>query len=108
MMSVRRALWSLVRQRRVLVLSWLRTQFDEEIADRRLTYEGGRIILTEIACLSSRDLGMGTCGCYSHSTWREYEISRRAALDMIRESIQRGDLEIWDEQPYMWATRVLV
>ncbi len=108
MISVSRALRSLVRQKKVLVLSWLDTQFGEEIADRRLTYEGGRIILTEIACLSSRDLSMGTCYCYSHPTWREYEISRRDALDMIRESLQRGDLEIWDEQPYMWATRVLV
>jgi len=108
MVSVRDSLSSLVRQRKVLVLSWLHTQFGEEIADRRLSYEGGRIILTEIACPSSRDLGMGTCYCYSHPTWREYEISRKVALDMIRESLQRGDLEICDEQPYMWATRVLV
>ena len=107
-MRVNHLLSSLIRQKKVLVLSWLRTQFGEEIADRRLSYKDGRIILTEIACPSSRDLGMGTCYCYSHPTWREYEISRRDALDMIRESLQRGDIEIWDEHPYMWATQVLV
>lgn len=78
----------------ILTLHVTNNQYGEEITMSELSFERGRWLLTELNCLSSIDLGLGTCSCNSHPTWWTEVIDRKKALKLIRDYIAR---EVEDE-----------
>src|SRR5690606_28461436 len=73
----------------MLVLGTTQNRYGDEIIMSELSFENGRWLLTELNCMSSWDLGLGTCSCNSHPTWWTEEIERSTALRLIRDYIDR-------------------
>lgn len=74
-----------------LVLDTTENRYGEKIITYELSFDRGRWLLTELNCLSSIDLGLGTCSCNSHPTWWTEEINRKKALKLIRDYIAREE-----------------
>lgn len=78
-----------LRSGETLILDTTENRYGEKIVTYELSFENGRWLLTELNCLSSIDLGLGTCSCNSHPTWWTEEINRKRALKLIRDYISR-------------------
>jgi hypothetical protein len=72
-----------------LILSKLRNQFGEDIPDERLEFKEGEWLYTRINCLSSVDLGLGTCHCVSHDPVVTEKIKREEAMNLIRRYLEQ-------------------
>ena len=63
----------------------IRNQEGEEIVEYRVRFENGRWYEEELNCYSSADLGLGTCECNSHDTYKERRLSRREVAELLKE-----------------------
>ena len=80
-----------LRSGETLVLDTTENRYGEKIITYELSFERGQWLLTELNCLSSIDLGLGTCSCNSHPTWWTEKINRKKALKLIRDYIAQEE-----------------
>jgi len=78
-----------------VILSTVKNMYGEEVVDKALYIypEEGKILVEELNCYSSIDLGMGTCRCVSHPLWNDYEISPDGARELVKKAYQDGYID---------------
>ena len=75
-------------------LDFITNQHGEEIPSHVVNYENGTWFEEKLNCLSSKNVGMGTCLCVNHPTWDTHQISREEVRKIIGENISSlSDLE---------------
>lgn len=74
-----------LRDGEVLVVEW----YDDGIEHTLIRFNSGVWEKQELNCTSSYWLGLGTCGCNSHPTYIEHEISREEAMSLIKRYVAR-------------------
>lgn len=75
-----------------LVLSYFENAFGEAI-DTALVFNNGTWEVKQLNCISASSQGLGTCACNSHDTYVYDNISRKEALELIRQYIEEVQQE---------------
>ena len=66
----------------------IENQYGEEIPPATLYFYDGEWAISELNCLSSRRVGLGTCNCNSHPAFIERVITEEHAINIISEYIK--------------------
>ena len=85
LMSVLSAYLAILRDGGSVSLDQRENQYGEAIVVLSLQFEAGAWLLTRLNCHSSQDVGFGTCRCQSHPSWVTERVSRKVALEHLRE-----------------------
>ena len=76
-------------KKKELVLETVTNQYGEEIPKKTLVWKEGEVVLREIACWGSSDLGLGSCRCINHEPISETGLNNRGVIDYLKDYIER-------------------
>ena len=62
----------------------MENRFGEKVTIKGILYVDGQFYAYDLACISSRDLGLGTCNCVSHDPYSYLEISEEEAGELLQ------------------------
>ena len=69
-----------------ITLEQAENQFGETITTKYIEH-GGELVYLD--CWSASSVGMGTCNCVNHSTWRSKKLSAKETLELIKEYLAK-------------------
>ena len=91
-----------------VVLNRTTNQYGETMDDQAISFREGKWYLDMINCHSSSLLGMGTCQCNSHDPTGREEITRKEAINHLKELIKESqEDEKAREREIAWLDRAI-
>lgn len=71
-----------------IVFNEVADQYGNQLPTELLTYENGHFVGVSLNCYAAESVGMGTCQCVNHPTWKSEIVSEEEALEIIRRYIE--------------------
>jgi len=71
-----------------IILKEIENQCGELLSVDFIYFEDGVWMRSQLNCWSSQDMGMGTCRCISHPTFKHERITRKEVLSHLRQLLR--------------------